>query len=237
MASISNDPNGRRRIQFFGGDRKRRTIRLGKVSLRYAESVRIKVEDLVSASITGHVLAGATDRWLVAQNDDMTKKLARVGLTQRQATTLQEWLGSYLRDYEDELKPESLRKLRQTQKKLLSHFDPGKRLNTITVQQAADWRQYLKRQELSEATVKTHSGNAKTMMAEAVRRKLIADNPFEFLKSGPTPSQYARYVLPQEMDRIIDSCLNSEWRLLFGLARYAGLRIPSESHCLWPGLT
>jgi integrase len=31
---------------------------------------------------------------------------------------------------------------------------------------------------------------------------------------------------------VIDACPDAEWRLLFGLARYAGLRIPSESHIL-----
>jgi len=37
MASITKQPNGRRTIQFVGPDRKRRSIRLGKVSQRYAE--------------------------------------------------------------------------------------------------------------------------------------------------------------------------------------------------------
>lgn len=35
-----------------------------------------------------------------------------------------------------------------------------------------------------------------------------------------------------EVDRMIEASPNTEWRLLFGLARYAGLRIPSESHLL-----
>ncbi len=64
MASISNDPNGRRRILFVGADAKRKPIRLGKVSQRHAESVKVKVEDLVSASITGHAPADETTRWL-----------------------------------------------------------------------------------------------------------------------------------------------------------------------------
>ncbi len=32
--------------------------------------------------------------------------------------------------------------------------------------------------------------------------------------------------------KIIDECPNTEWALPFGLARYAGLRIPSECHLL-----
>jgi len=51
-------------------------------------------------------------------------------------------------------------------------------------------------------------------------------------RSHPTPSKYTRYVTPDEIDRVIDACPDTEWRLLFGLARYAGLRIPSESQAL-----
>ena len=54
MASISNDPNGRRRILFIGANGKRQAIRLGKVPLRYAESTKVKVEDLVMESQATH---------------------------------------------------------------------------------------------------------------------------------------------------------------------------------------
>lgn len=70
------------------------------------------------------------------------------------------------------------------------------------------------------------------MLAEAVRRKLIEENPFQHLRSGPTASNYTRYVTPKEIEKVIAACPDSEWRLWFGLASYTGLRIPSESHLL-----
>jgi len=54
VASISRQKNGRRIIQFAGPDKRRRSIRLGKVSQRTAELVKTKVENLVSAVIAGH---------------------------------------------------------------------------------------------------------------------------------------------------------------------------------------
>ena len=48
----------------------------------------------------------------------------------------------------------------------------------------------------------------------------------------PTPSRYSRYITPDEITCIIDACPDAEWKLRFGLARYAGLRIPSETHLL-----
>jgi hypothetical protein len=62
MASIANDPNGRRRILFIAPDGRRKTIRLGKVPQRAAETIRVHVEHLVSAAASGHAPADTTTR-------------------------------------------------------------------------------------------------------------------------------------------------------------------------------
>src|SRR5438876_372101 len=49
MASISRDPNGRRRILFVDRDGGRKAIRLGKVPQRLADEIKIKVEALKAA--------------------------------------------------------------------------------------------------------------------------------------------------------------------------------------------
>jgi integrase len=233
MASLTTRNNGSRFISFIDGCGRPQTITLGKVARRYAESVKVKVEDLSSAVANHHAPRDDTTRWLAGIDDRLHEKLARVDLTlPRVKATLQGWLEQYLEEREGELKPESLRKLKQTKTKLLAFFEDDRELRKLTLQDATDWRLFLKSLKLSEAAVKTHCGNAKTMLAEAVRRKLIEDSPFALLKAGPTPSKYSRYVTSEEIDRIIDNCPNTEWRLLFGLARYAGLRIPSESHLL-----
>jgi hypothetical protein len=56
MASISRQPNGRRTIQFMAPDGKRRSIRLGKVTQHMAETVKLRVELLVAAKLTGHAI-------------------------------------------------------------------------------------------------------------------------------------------------------------------------------------
>jgi hypothetical protein len=50
MATIGNDPNGRKRILFVAGDGSRKTIRLGKMSKKQAKSVLLFVEDLCAAA-------------------------------------------------------------------------------------------------------------------------------------------------------------------------------------------
>ncbi|KKK53032.1 hypothetical protein LCGC14_3098840, partial [marine sediment metagenome] len=47
MASISHEKKtGRRTVQFIGKNGKRRSIRLGKVNKRQAESAKLFIEDL-----------------------------------------------------------------------------------------------------------------------------------------------------------------------------------------------
>jgi len=245
MASITTRRNGSRFVTFHSAEGVPRYITLGKVSKRYAEAVKVRVEDLAGAKLYGHVPADDTLRWLRDLDDHLYGKLAAVGLVApRQALTLGAWVTQYLAERKGELKAESHRKLGQTLAKLVGrrktadrdavrgYFDPDIPLRQLTPQDAAAWRQWLRSHGLSEAAIKTHSGNVKTIMREAVRRKLIENDPFQHLKSGPTPSRYTRYVTPDEIARIIDACPNAEWKLLFGLARHAGLRVPSESHLL-----
>ncbi len=62
-----------------------------------------------------------------------------------------------------------------------------------------------------------------------LRRKLIAENPFADVKSpvaGTADRQ--RFVTPDEISRILGCCPDRHWRAIVALARYGGLRCPSE---------
>ena len=233
MASITTRKNGSRFITFHDAVGNPRHITLGQVAKRYAEAFKVRVEDLAAAALHGHSPSDDTSRWLSSLEDRLYVKLSAVGLVpERQSATIGTLVERYIAERKDDLKPESTRKLRQTETKLLAFFDKDKSLRKITAEDATAWRRSLKDLGLSEAAIRTHCGNVKTMLGEAERRKVIDANPFETLKSGPTPSKYTRYITPDEIQRVIDACPDAEWRLLFGLARYAGLRIPSESHRL-----
>ena len=50
MASITRESNGRKTIQFVATDGKRRSIRLGKATMKTAQEVATKVEHLNAGS-------------------------------------------------------------------------------------------------------------------------------------------------------------------------------------------
>ncbi|MCC6493223.1 MAG: hypothetical protein IT424_09395 [Pirellulales bacterium] len=67
MASIGNDAGGRRRILFVAPDGKRKTIRLGKVAIRQAQSIKTYVEKLVAAQAMGIAPDDDAVRWLASR--------------------------------------------------------------------------------------------------------------------------------------------------------------------------
>lgn len=231
MAAVCYDGNGYRRIVFVNREGARKSIRLGKVTDKQANAIRVKVEGLIGGIISG-VVDDEVSRWLAAIPDALHEKLAAVGLVaSRTGSRLEAWLDKYL-DAKSGLKPESLRKLGQTKAKLLAFFDADPPIRAITPDQAADWRTWLTKQGMSEASVKTHCGNAKSFFNEAVERELIGRSPFRHLVSGNTSSKVTHYVTPEVIAKVIDAAPDHRWKLLFGLARYAGLRAPSETHLL-----
>ncbi len=80
MASITRQGKGRRTIQFAGPDGRRRSIRLGKVSQRTAEAIKVRVERLATAWISGHPADDETIRWVAALDGLLHGRIAAAGL-------------------------------------------------------------------------------------------------------------------------------------------------------------
>ena len=97
MASISRDPNGRKTIQFVASDGKRKSVRLGKVSQRIAEEIKVKVESLNAAVITGCPVDSEPAQWVARLGEDLAGKLAAAGLIPRRAAAkLADFLDGYI---------------------------------------------------------------------------------------------------------------------------------------------
>src|ERR1700677_2413534 len=120
MASISRDPNGRRRILFVAAEGERKAIRLGKMSNRMAEEIKIKVEALNAAKIGGCSLDRETAAWVANLGDDLHAKLAAVGLTQpRQTARLREFLDTFISNRRASAAPNTITNLEQAKRRLI----------------------------------------------------------------------------------------------------------------------
>ncbi len=230
MAGITREPNGRRTIRFVAPDGKKRPkIRLGKVSQKQAEAVKVHVERLIASSIMGHVVDDETARWVANLDTVLADKLARVGLIPgRGQAMLQAFLDRYFSSRID-VKPATLTVWGHTRRNLIAFFGPDKPLREITRGDADEWRLSLAAEGLSESTIRKRCGFAKQFLSAAVKHELIPSNPFAELKSGDlaNPSRYY-FVTREEADKVVEACPDAQWRLLFALSRYGGLRCPSE---------
>lgn len=234
MASITKEPNGRRKIQFLNASRKRKSIRLGKVPQRTAEVVKLRVECLLAAELSGHTVDDETARWLATVDDRLRRKLARVGLVvpdqgNKRGTKLQEFLTAYMATRTD-VKTMTVHNLKQAAGYLVEYFKPDKLLRDITPGDADEWRRWMLA-KLGENTVRRHCGRSKQFFRAAVRKRLIAENPFGDMKECKVLANESRFyfVTQAETQAVLDACPDDEWRLLVVLARYGGLRTPSES--------
>jgi len=231
MASLCKDPKGRKRIIFVAEDGKRKTIRLGKTSIKQAESFKLKLEALIAGRFTGSI-DPETARWIAGLPEGIHAKLAGVRLLTPRPPTINSTLGIFLDGYlqdRTDLKPNSQIVYSHTRRMLIGFFGPDKPLNEITLQDANLWREYLNEQGLAESTVNKRCGNAKVFFNVAKKRKLIAQNPFRELESKSIANKSRQYFLERkDADKILEACPDAEWKLLFNLCRYGGLRCPSE---------
>jgi hypothetical protein len=120
---------------------------------------------------------------------------------------------------------------------LLDFFDYDRDISTITHDDAYKFWRHLQNHRIrksktnkkgvpfAENTVRKHIDNAKVFFNGAVRRGLIAVNPFEHLVSSTREQRERDFeVTRQATEKIIKTCPDAEWRLLGALWRYAGLR-------------
>jgi integrase len=235
MASISRDKLGRRRIIFVGADRVRRTIYLGKFPHKAAETIQRHVEALLSSLNSRSPLETETADWLGKIGDDLHKKLVKVRLVQPRleaaasARTL-EALRTAFSGAKLKAKPDTRVHWGHTWRNLLGFFGADKDIASINAADAETWAEWLDvGEKLSIPTVHKRCGNAKQFFSFARKSGWIPSNPFADLKSGNITNREKDFFLSREdAQRVIDACPDAEWRLLFALSRYGGLRCPSE---------
>ena len=151
----------------------------------------------------------------------------------RLATDEGRFLGPFLDAYitgRTDLKPGTVEQYAHGRRLLVQYFGERYPLRSITSADAERWRRWLATDKgLAVATVSKFVKRAKTMMADAVRDRLLVESPFAGLRGGnESNSERHRFITPEISARVMDACPNADWRLIFTLARYGGLRCPSE---------
>jgi integrase len=235
MASIGTDPSGNTRILFIcPTSGKRRTVRPGKLTRREQETWRRWIEELVNARKTGATIDPLAAAWLATLPAATYAKLAAVQLVQprehirRGSLQIADAFDEYLDTLA--IKPSSRVSYLPAKRVLLEYFGPSATLDSVTLHDAEKFRRWLfDEQKLAEATVNRRLRTIKLMFAKAVKWKRIAESPFaDFRSGGQTNPARQRFIDRDATAKVMDACPDDEWRAIVALARYAGLRIPTE---------
>lgn len=230
MASITHQANGRRTVQFVDTDKRRRSVRLGKVTKAQAEAVRGYVESLLSCKVTGQSMSRNVALWVADLDETLHDRLSAVGLIEpRQHQTLHDFIEAFIAS-KPTVKATTQQTYRRSARHLTEFFGKDRDMRKITPAEADRWWTWLMGDRgLSEATARKSVQLAKQFTKVARRHGVMDIDPFGHLtgtvRSNP---ERKRFIEQSIIERVLCDCPDAEWRLIVALARYGGLRIPSE---------
>ena len=232
MACIVKESSGSFRIQFTDIKKRRLSVRLGAVPIKTVNMVKLRIEQMVASQKSGVSYDAELRQWINGLADPLHERLARVGLVEpRQSAplmTLKEFLDNFLKRRTD-VKPATIEVWRSPARNLVEHFGADRDITTIDEADALDFRQYLLSSKLAPVTVSKRLQFARTFFHDARRRKLIPSNPFaEVSFKAVVRLDHRRFVTAAETEKLLEACPNHDWRTIIALARYGGLRCPSE---------
>ena len=229
MATVNKDSKGWR-VLVVMPDGQRKTIRLTGLNKSKAEQVGRHVDELVQAKGSGQPMDRQTSLWLADIGQKLHDKLSRAGLVeQRVNALLGDFVAAYIKRRSD-VKPGTVTNYDQVRLNLVAFFGYAKPMRSVTASDAAAFREWLLSAEgLAENTARRRCGRSRQFFTAAMKAKLIDNNPFDGLPVSVGGNKAKeRFVTEEQSQKILDACPDAEWRLIFALCRYGGLRCPSE---------
>ena len=251
MASLSKDKsrNGYR-ISFYGLDKRKRVIWLGAKLFQGrkrpdldAGKILEHIEHLIGLKEHGGQVGADTARWLTKISNELRSKLVKAELLEpladdRGPVTLGPFLEEYILNRRD-VKDSTRATYRKTVTALVSYFGTDRRLDSITAGDAELWRieqaangnqRDSQRKEMEDNSVRRRTGLARQFFLHAVKRKLIAENPFDGLAAAVRGNVKRQYFVPVETIYVaLEHATCPQLRAVIALSRFGGLRTPSET--------
>ncbi|REJ89270.1 MAG: integrase [Planctomycetota bacterium] len=241
MASVHQTRSGRTIVQFYNRAGERRSLSLGKWPVKAAEKVADRIETIIASQISGERLDRALAFWLAElpeQDKWLFRKLVSAGVVASRNEEIPEKLGAFVKHYIDgrsDVKAEPVKMYRRAESHLLAHFGADRALDSITQADAEDFRIYLKgckgRQgKMAENTIRKTCSIAQQFFEKARKRRLITENPFEELPTTTGGNKAREFFISRDLaDDVLRALPDTQWKLLFALSRFGGLRCPSET--------
>ena len=247
MASLSRDSkSGQWMVRICAPDGSRPTIRLGRLDAHRAADVHRLIGELVTAARNGVEPTAVARAWVTSLDRHFRRRLERAGLLEaeeadgqaaqvrdsaRGCPTVAAWVDEYIEGRAD-LKQGTRINLLQAARDVKDFFGTVRGLDEVTPGDADAFRVFLhsqRQRKLGRGTAARRVKRARQFFAAAVKHRLIAENPFTGIKCGDfSDGRRFHFVTIAEAQAVLDACPDAEWRMIFALCRFGGLRCPSE---------
>jgi len=227
LYSVARNNGKAWKISLSDGE-KRVVISLGKMPKKTAELCLSMIEQIAAANAAGQSYSVEVATWTQSIGDDLHAKLVNAGLLrQRQRRTLGTFIADYIEERTD-WKPSTRSAFRTAMKKMLAFFGKDIPLASVTAEQCHKFKAEMLRKH-SQGSVAKHIERGRSLFRAAEKRKLITENPFADVVAGRRTNPDTKYfVTEEETQALLGACNSPKQRLIIALARYGGLRCPSE---------
>jgi len=238
MANIISKSTGSKAIQVVLGDGSRRSIGIGKLPKKAAESYRIQIEHLVGASIGGYSIPPMTAEWLTTISQRLRRRLEDLSLVAPlpvdvdKDITLGVLVERYLGDLD--VKDRTITRYKNQIRFMRDFLGDHADIKQITCGDGDRFHRWLKHKKkqngkpLAPNYIHKIVKTSRQVFAYAMADKLIDNNPFEDVKAPEQISDDRDFEISPVMTEKILKAASPKYTLISALARYAGLRCPSE---------
>ncbi|MGC3970995.1 MAG: site-specific integrase [Pirellulales bacterium] len=239
-------------VQFTAPDGKRRTLRLGSIPDKNAAKFVVDLRELCAVVALGHAgdpqQMNRVTEWVATLGPKVAEKLVEFGLVRAATPTEATKLGPFIEQYlsvRNDVKEATATFYAHTKRNLLAFFGADRDLSTITKLDARAFKAYLLRPKpenpekvapedrgegLSPNTMRRRVTMASQFFGAAVEGKILESNPFRGVGETVRPNKERMFfIVESDAMKVLEACPSMEWRLVFALARWGGLRTPSET--------
>lgn len=244
MASVSTQKKtGLRRVIFDNLAGRRSAIYVGKISLASAREIAGHIDHLVICSKSGTDTRRSTRDWLARIRADwpnLANRLATLGLIVRKVwsdPTFTDFAESLISNRSD-VKPNTVKAWRQTAEKIRLFFG-NRTIRSLTAKDGSDFLRWLHSPVdcggagHTASTPSKHLTIVKQFLNEAVDAEILPGNPFHKVKGDRTvDKRRRRFITAEQIESVIKLTDDAELRAIIALARFGGLRTPSEPFAL-----
>ena len=210
---------------------KKGRIRCGKDRTE-AHNIHRNIDRLEKCLNFNTPLPSEVEYWLRTIDKKMRTKLVNMGLVVSKVSDVAELCEKWIRTRPDHC-------LYTHTKRNIVEFFGEHVLQDISKADATMFRKWLLESgrkgggKLSEATVARRVKAVRSAFEFAVASNWITENPFAEIKAGSqVNSTRSFYIEPSVVAKVMNELPCAELRLVFALARWGGLRAPSEVNCL-----